>query len=113
MPEPHKIFYKGKENDFIVFVEDSDLLQKYLKGDTTIPLIDVVSIYKVFTNRQGGSEGVLDELSKSELTNEFGSADVDAIIKKILKEGSDKHSVSINRGHNSTNDSMGGGSTGN
>ncbi len=35
------------------------------KSDTTIPLIDIVSIYKLFVNRQGGLEGVLDEASEN------------------------------------------------
>lgn len=92
MTQPHKVFYKGKENDFVIFADNADLLQKYNKGDSTIPLIDIVSIYKVFINRQGGVEGLLDEASKSELQNEFGSkANVDSVIKTILKEGSDKH----------------------
>ena len=114
MAAPHKLFYKGSNvDDFVIFVDDVNLREKYLKGDTTIPLIDIVSIYKVFVNRQGGLEGVLDEASKNELSNEFGTTDVDAIIKKILKEGSDKQGSSIQRGGNYHNDSMGAGNTGN
>lgn len=94
MPQPHKIFYKGQENDFVIFTENPELIAKYRKGDSTIPLIDVLSIYKVFINRQGGVEGVLDEASKAELHNEFGKqATVDEVIQKILREGSDKHSA--------------------
>lgn len=107
MVQPHKLFYKGKEEDFIIFIEDKDLLNKYRNNDTTIPLIDLVSIYKVFTNRQGGSEGVLDEASKAELQNEFGTNNVDDAIKVILKEGQDKSVGGIHNGYNSHNDSMG------
>lgn len=110
---PHKIFYKGKEQDFVIFIEDVELLQKYKKGSTTIPLIDLVGIYKVFTNRQRGSEGVLDEASKSELANEFGKSDIDEAIKIILQEGTDKQSASVARGGASKNDSIGGGNSGN
>lgn len=114
MPEPHKIFYKGShESDFVIFVEDNDLVQKYKKGDTTIPLIDIISIYKVFVNRQGGSEGVLDEASKQELNQEFGKSDIDEIIKKILNNGTDKHSSNLSRGGSSLNDSIGSGSANN
>lgn len=113
MVQPHKLFYKGNENDFILFVESADLLTKYRKGDTSIPLIDLVSIYKVFTNRQGGVEGVLDEASKAELSNEFGTSDTDAVIKKILIEGSDKHSSSFTSGNGDRNQSIGAGNTGN
>lgn len=113
MPEPHKIFYKGSDYDFVVFTEDTNAVEKYRNGDTTIPLIDVVSIYKVFVNRQGGVEGVLDEASKAELANEFGKADVDEAIKKIIRSGSDKHNAGLGRGNASHNDSIGAGNTGN
>lgn len=91
MASPHKIFYKGNQSDFVIFIEDPKLVEKYKAGDSTLPLIEIVSIYKVFVNRQGGVEGVLDEASKEELQNEFGkSANVDTAIKTILKEGQDK-----------------------
>lgn len=92
MAHPHKIFYKGKENDFVIFTENPEEIKKYKSGDKTVPLIDILSIYKVFINRQGGVEGVLDEASRAELQNEFGSkANVDDVIKTILDQGDDKH----------------------
>ncbi|CAK7902852.1 restriction of telomere capping protein 3 [[Candida] anglica] len=113
MAAPQKIFYKGTDNDFIIFIEESDSVEKYQKGDTTIPLIDILSIYKVFTNRTGGSEGVLDEASKSELSNEFGTTDIDKVIKTILKDGEKNGAANVQRGGSSTNDSIGAGATGN
>ncbi|KAK6454433.1 ribosome maturation protein [Scheffersomyces xylosifermentans] len=95
---PHKIFYKGSEVDFIVFIEYPELLKKYRQGDTSISLIDLVGVYKVFTNRTGGSDGVFDEASKLELSTEFGTSNKDEIIQKILKEGADKQSASIQNG---------------
>lgn len=84
------MFYKGKSADFVIFVESHEILAKYHK-DNNVPLIDVVSTYKVFVNRQGGVEGVLDEASKKELQNEFGEkARVDNAIRAILKAGDDK-----------------------
>lgn len=98
MVAPQKIFYKGKENDFIIFIEDENLVQKFKKGDSSIPLIDIVSIYKVFVNRQRGAEGVFDEASKLELSNNFDTTDVDHVIKKILTEGSAKHNTNLGKG---------------
>lgn len=112
MGEPYKVFYSGKEYDFAVFIESPETVERY-KHDSTIPLIDVVSIYKIFVNRQGGSEGVLDEASKFELQNEFDTADKDEIIKKIIRDGSIRNKAEIHRGHNSHNDSYGAGATGN
>lgn len=113
MAQPHKLFYKGNEFDFVIFIEDPELVEQYKKGDSTIPLIDIVSIYKVFTNRQGGVEGVLDEASKQELSNEFGKQSIDEIIKKIVIEGADKLGASVSKGHRSTNDSIGAGAANN
>lgn len=91
MPEPHKIFYKGADNDFVIFTENPEMIKKYRAGDTTIALAEIVSVFKVFVNRQGGVEGVLDEASKAELQNEFGKLGVDEVIKLILEKGEDKH----------------------
>lgn len=92
--QPHKIFWKGQLVDFLIFTENPDLIQQYKKGDTTIPLSDLVSVYKVFVNRQGGADGVFDEASKLEIQSEFGKdAKVDDAIQKILLEGDDKLGV--------------------
>jgi hypothetical protein len=42
-----KIHYKGKDEDFVVFVDDIKDAQKW-KTDKTIPLAHVVSSFKVF-----------------------------------------------------------------
>jgi hypothetical protein len=46
-----KVHYKGKEDDFIVFVDDLEALKKW-KTDSTIPLADVVSGFKVFVTHK-------------------------------------------------------------
>jgi len=102
---PRKVFYKGTDNDFLVFAENSELLDKFRKGDTTIPLVNVVSVFTVYTSRTGGSEGLLDEASKSELSNEFGDKSIEEVIKTILLNGSDKARASAPFTYNSTNDS--------
>lgn len=108
MPQPRKIFYKGQEFDFVVFTEDSETLAKYRKGDSTIPLIDVVSIFKVFINRQKGLEGILDEASKQEIQSEFGlDATAATAIERIVKEGADKANANVHKGYSGTNDADG------
>lgn len=42
-----KIFYKGKSEDFIVFVDDLEILQKW-KNDRSIALVDVLNGWKIF-----------------------------------------------------------------
>ncbi|EDK44306.1 hypothetical protein PVL30_003324 [Lodderomyces elongisporus] len=110
---PHKFFYKGADNDFVIFVDDPELYKKYKSGDTTIPLIDIVSVFKVFINRQGGADGILDEASKQDLNNNFKTSNVDEVIKIILDKGSDKHNSDLNDEDASRNDSIGARDTGN
>lgn len=42
-----KVHYAGKEDDFVIFVEDGEALKKW-KNDKSIPLSQVVSGYKIF-----------------------------------------------------------------
>lgn len=43
----HKVFYKGKTDDFVVIVDDLDILQKW-KNDKSIALADVLNGWKIF-----------------------------------------------------------------
>lgn len=43
-----KVHYKGKDEDFVVMVEDAEIVKKW-KTDKTIPLVDVVNSFTVFT----------------------------------------------------------------
>ncbi|CDR41514.1 CYFA0S07e03026g1_1 [Cyberlindnera fabianii] len=108
MSGPVKVFYKGENIDFIVFVESEEIAQKYQK-DSTIPLSEVVGTFKIFTSDQRrGSEGVFDEASRQELETEFGTKSVEEAIEKIIKEGTYLNATSLNKKTwNSTNDSMG------
>ncbi|KAL4867921.1 hypothetical protein BDV12DRAFT_170555 [Aspergillus spectabilis] len=47
----NKIFYKGKSDDFIVFVEDAATLKNW-KNDSSIPLSDVVNGWKIFVTHK-------------------------------------------------------------
>lgn len=49
-----KIFYKGKSDDFIIFIEDVDTLRKW-KTDSTVPLSDVINGWKIFVTHKYAS----------------------------------------------------------
>ncbi|CAN3373492.1 hypothetical protein DIURU_003048 [Diutina rugosa] len=83
---PQTVFYKGKDQDFSVIIENKAAVEKFRKGDHSLPLIDIVGIYKVFVS-QRGTEASDDEASKQDLENEFGTSNRDEVIKKILTEG--------------------------
>ncbi len=42
-----KIFYKGRSEDFIVFVDDLGTVQKW-RGDRSVPLTDVLNGWNIF-----------------------------------------------------------------
>lgn len=42
-----KVHYQGKEDDFVILVDDVEQVQKW-KNDRSIPLAQVVSGFKIF-----------------------------------------------------------------
>merc|ERR1711964_834442 len=67
-----KCHYKGKTEDFVIFVDDVESAEKW-KTDKSIPLAQVVSSFKVFVSKQG-KQGPLDGASNQTLETEFGPA---------------------------------------
>lgn len=91
-----KLFYKGRSDDFIVFVDDLDTLNKW-RRDRTIPLANVVNGWKIFTTHRHGAQGVLDGASRASLENEFGTYNEDVCMEKILERG--EYQLSAQREH--------------
>ncbi|KAE8349603.1 ribosome maturation protein [Aspergillus coremiiformis] len=91
-----KVFYKGASDDFIVFVDDIQILNNWRK-DRSIPLADVVNGFKIFITHKHGAQGVLDGASKGLLETEFGTSNEDECIKKILENGDYQSSVTRER----------------
>jgi hypothetical protein len=46
-----KVHFKGKEDDFIVFVEDANALNDW-KGAKSIPLTQIVASFKIFISHK-------------------------------------------------------------
>ncbi|KAJ5971659.1 uncharacterized protein N7479_001577 [Penicillium vulpinum] len=101
-----KIFYKGRSDDFIVFVDDLETLQKW-KTDRSIPLTEVLNGWKIFLTHSHGAQGVLDTASQSSLQNEFGTTNEDDCMVKILEGGEYQASTARERegGKNDSNGS--------
>lgn len=49
--EQIKVHFKGKDEDFIVFIDDAKAAQDW-KTDKSIPLAQVVSAFKVFVTHR-------------------------------------------------------------
>lgn len=43
-----KVHFQGRNDDFLIFVDDAEQYKKWLKGDTSIPLAQFVSSFKIF-----------------------------------------------------------------
>lgn len=98
-----KIFYKGRSDDFIVFVDDLTALNNW-RHDRSIPLSDVVNGWKIFVTHgyvspfwlcwwqvlmvsSHGAQGILDGASNASLDNEFGTHKEEECMVKILEGG--------------------------
>jgi len=46
-----KVHYKGTSDDFLVFVDDIEAYKKWL-GDKSVPLVEVISSFKVFVTHR-------------------------------------------------------------
>jgi len=100
-----KVHYKGKEDDFIVFVENVKIVRDW-KSDKSIPLAEVVNSFKIFVSHKQGAQGQLDSASKATLENEFGTSNEDEIIKTILEKGNMQETETAGR-QGDKNESMG------
>ncbi|KAF8866629.1 shwachman-Bodian-diamond syndrome protein [Acephala macrosclerotiorum] len=100
-----KAHYQGKDEDFVVFVDDLPQAQKW-KTDKSIPLAHFVSSFKIFITHKHGAQGPFDGASKAALENEFDTTNEDDIIKQILEKGTLQESEFKERS-STKNDSMG------
>ncbi|CDK24982.1 unnamed protein product [Kuraishia capsulata CBS 1993] len=107
---PAKLFYKGDDTDFVIFVESEEAVNDYLK-DSSIPLSDSVAKFQIYKNSTStGAEGELDQANSSELDNEFGTHSIDDVIETIMKKGTFKGTAPArldSKKFSSTNDSNG------
>ncbi|KAF3056401.1 SDO1-like protein C21C3.19 [Daldinia childiae] len=81
-----KVHYKGKEDDFIIFIDDVETYKKW-KNDKSVPMAHFISAFKIFVTHKQGTQGQMDGASNSTLENEFGVSNEDEVIKKILEAG--------------------------
>ncbi|KAI9682193.1 MAG: hypothetical protein M1817_000247 [Caeruleum heppii] len=81
-----KVHFAGKEDDFVIFVDDAQAVRNWVK-DKSIPLAQVVSGFKVFVTHKQGAQGILDGASHASLDNEFGTHKEEEVVQQILEKG--------------------------
>ncbi|KAM4059430.1 shwachman-Bodian-Diamond syndrome (SBDS) protein [Hirsutella rhossiliensis] len=99
-----KVHYKGKDEDFIVLVDDEATYKKWL-ADKSVPLAHFVSAFKIFVTHKQGTQGMMDTASKATLDNQFGTSVDEEVIKQILEKGHMQNSEMSDR-QGPKNDSM-------
>jgi len=107
--EPSLIHYKGKKDDWIVFIDDVDQYNEWKAaqqqadeaGDESVPDEDkdttknekwdvplfVTGKDEVFVTHKHGPQGTKDSASKTDVAAEFDSEDKTLAIKQILLKG--------------------------
>ncbi|KAK0509054.1 hypothetical protein JMJ35_008425 [Cladonia borealis] len=100
-----KVHYQGKEDDFVIYIDDVQSVQKW-KDDRSIPLAQVVSGFKIFITHKHGAQNAYDGASKQTLENEFGTSNEDECMIKILEKGDIQETETSER-QGPKNDSMG------
>ncbi|KAF2458253.1 putative RNA binding protein [Lineolata rhizophorae] len=91
-----KVHFKGKEEDFVIFVDDAKAVQDWRK-DRSIPLAQVVSGWKIFCTHKQGVQGILDGASNGILDSEFGTHKEEDVVMKILENGDVQEKESAER----------------
>lgn len=46
-----KVHYKGKDEDFMIFVDDEAMYEKW-RGDKSVPMAHFVSAFKIFVSHK-------------------------------------------------------------
>ncbi|TFB06201.1 hypothetical protein CCMA1212_002248 [Trichoderma ghanense] len=99
-----KVHYKGKADDFLVFVDDVDEYRTWLK-DKSVPLAHFISAFKVFVTHRQGAQGTYDTASKQSLSAEFDTDKTDDVIPIILEKGT-LQTMEMPERQGPTNDTM-------
>ncbi|CAI6339690.1 unnamed protein product [Periconia digitata] len=81
-----KVHYQGKDDDYIIFVDNVEAVNEW-KKDSSVPLAQVVSGWKIFVTHKHGNQGILDTASNQQLDAEFGTSKEEDVVKLILEKG--------------------------
>ncbi|KAF2273397.1 shwachman-Bodian-diamond syndrome protein [Westerdykella ornata] len=81
-----KVHYRGKSDDYLIFVENAQIVKDWLK-DRSIPLAQVVNGFKIFVTHKQGNQGNFDGASDAQLNSEFGTHKAEEVIAQILEKG--------------------------
>ncbi|CAO3583007.1 unnamed protein product [Absidia cylindrospora] len=85
-----KIVYKGETGEEFYVIAIPDML-KLWKTNKTIPLVEVVQSFDIFTSPAGGNVFPADHPSKGQLENTFKTSNTDEVVRFIVENGTSKN----------------------
>ncbi|KAI8097625.1 ribosome maturation protein [Halteromyces radiatus] len=85
-----KLNYKDKNGEEFYVVAIPDMVAKW-KSDKSIPLVDVVQSFDVFTSPAGGNILPADRPSKGQLETVFNTSNPDDVVRIIAEKGTVKN----------------------
>ncbi|CAO3594190.1 unnamed protein product [Absidia cylindrospora] len=85
-----KITYKGEGGEEFYVIGVPDMVSKW-KNDKTIPLVDVVQSFDIFTSPAGGNILPADRPSNGQLENTFNTSNSDDVVRYIVENGTTKN----------------------
>lgn len=83
-----KVIYRSGETEFFI-ITNPGMVDKW-RNDKTIPLINVVQNFDVYTTSTGSNTGEAILPSNGILESAFNTTNKDEIVKKIATEGEEK-----------------------
>ncbi|KAJ3741574.1 DUF1960-domain-containing protein [Lentinula detonsa] len=96
-----------KSEEYIIIVNPAEY-KKWIQGDTSIPLSEVVDSFQVFYSTSG-NQGLLGQASNQQLENHFGTSKDTDVVEIILKRGKDQPGDAISTQTFMTNATRGSG----
>ncbi|KAJ3104376.1 hypothetical protein HDU96_008943 [Phlyctochytrium bullatum] len=90
-------------------------LEAFRKGDTTIPLVDILESFDIYQTQSGGATGLNLRANKQHWSNAFNMDKVEDVIVHILKNGqvqpmpTDRHKINKYPAYRPKDDAYGGG----
>ncbi|KAI8344309.1 ribosome maturation protein [Chlamydoabsidia padenii] len=84
-----KLIHKSESGEEYYIIAIPDMVAKW-KKDKTIPIVDVVQSFDIFTSPAGGNVFPADRPSKGQLESVFNTSNTDEIARYLVENGTAK-----------------------
>ncbi|KAI9309055.1 hypothetical protein BJ944DRAFT_284923 [Cunninghamella echinulata] len=85
-----KVYVQDDQNNELYVVVDPDSYNKW-KSDKTIPIVEVVQSYDIYTSPPGGNILPADKPSRAHLEDVLGTSKTEEAVERIIERGNVKN----------------------